>query len=146
LIRFVNDAGFALVQKWEGLVLVAERDIAGVWTIGYGHTVGVAKGQTITWREALQLLEIDLASVAGFVDARGLATDNQFAAMVSLAFNIGNSGFLGSTVLRQHKAHNFASAADAFLLWDKAHVDGRLVEVQGLLNRRHDERALYLTP
>jgi len=86
----------------------------------------------------------DLSTAEDFVNARGLSSDNQFAAMVSLTFNIGTGAFLGSTVLHQHKAGNFEAAADAFLLWDKAHINGKLVVVPGLLNRRIDERALYL--
>jgi GH24 family phage-related lysozyme (muramidase) len=39
------------------------------------------------------------------------------------AFNIGIKGFLSSTVLREHLASNFQAASQAFLLWDKAHVD-----------------------
>lgn len=144
--RLIDSAGLNLIKQWEGLLLTAYRDIAGVWTIGWGHTGGVYKGQTITVPQAEQLLARDLATAEDFVNARGPATDNQFSAMVSLAFNIGLGGFLGSTVLRQHKAGNFAAAADAFLMWDKAHVDGQLVTVQGLLDRRIDERALYLTP
>ncbi len=149
--RYINATGLALVKRWEGLVLTATPDITGLLTIGWGHTGSDVKaGQTITETEAEQLLSDDLTVHADFVDMHaGAATDNQFAAMVSLAFNIGNgdanSGFLSSTVLRQHKAANFAAAADAFLLWDKAHVNGQLVVVKGLLNRRVDERALYLT-
>jgi lysozyme len=65
--------------------------------------------------------------------------------MVSLAFNIGAAGYRSSTVLRRHRAGAYRAAADAFLLWDKAHVDGQLVTVAGLLNRRKAEMALYLT-
>lgn len=146
--RVINPAGLSLIQQWERLVLTAYRDIAGVWTIGWGHTGGVYKGQTITDQQAVQLLMGDLAGFEASVAARTdpLATsDNQFAAMVSLSYNIGTGGFLGSTVLRDHKAGDFEGAAAAFLLWDKAHVDGQLVTVQGLLNRRIAEAALYGT-
>jgi lysozyme len=64
--------------------------------------------------------------------------------MVSLAFNIGSRAFRSSTVLRQHRAGNYAAAADAFLMWDKDHQDGQLVVVPGLLGRRRMERAYYL--
>ena len=146
--RVINPAGLALIQQWEGLALTAYRDIAGVWTIGWGHTGGVYKGQVITQTEALQLLMGDLAGFEAFVAAHtdpAATSDNQFAAMVSLAYNIGTGGFLGSTVLRDHKAGDFQGAAAAFLLWDKAHVDGQLVVVRGLLNRRIAEAALYST-
>ena len=71
--------------------------------------------------------------------------ENQFAAMVSLCFNIGSGNFKTSSVLRRHREGDDAAAADAFLLWDKAHVDGELVELDGLLRRREAERTLYLT-
>src|SRR6266550_5119969 len=114
MIRPVDELGIALVKKWEGLFLTASRDIAGVWTIGWGHTGGVRKGDEITYMQAWVLLQQDLSGFAAFVDARGASNDNQFAAMVSLAFNIGTGAFLGSTVLRQHKAGNHQQAADAF--------------------------------
>jgi lysozyme len=101
--RLINPDGLTFIQRWEGLALVAYKDIAGVWTIGWGHTGGVYKGQVITEEEATQLLIRDLSTAEDFVNARGLSSDNQFAAMVSLTFNIGTGAFLGSTVLHQHR-------------------------------------------
>ena len=144
--RCVNSAGLALVKQFEGLRLTAYRDIAGIWTIGYGHTGGVYSGDTISQEEADWLLAQDLASSENWVASRtDTSTDNQFAAMVSLSYNIGGTNFLGSSVRRHHNEGNYQAAADSFLLWDKAHVDGQLVVVQGLLNRRNAERTLYLT-
>lgn len=142
--RKINAAGLALIKRWEGLVLAAAPDIADVMTIGYGHTAGVFAGQEITVDQAEQYLYDDLAPVEAFLASACGSTDNQFAAMVSLGFNVGLGGLKRSTMLREHKLGNFDTAADAFLLWDKAHVDGNLVVVSGLLNRRKDERLLYL--
>jgi lysozyme len=144
--RCVNFAGLVLIQDAEGLRLEAYKDPAGIWTIGYGHTGGVHAGDTCTEQEAVYLLYQDLASAEAWVTARcGGMSDNQFAAMVSLCFNIGNSAFLTSSVRRHHNDLAFTLAADAFLLWDKAHVDGRLIVLPGLLARRQRERALYLS-
>ena len=144
--RLINPQGLALIKGFEGLRLQAYKDPASVWTIGYGHTGGVHKGDIITADQAERLLIQDLADAENWVGARTQApTDNQFAAMVSLTVNIGNGAFLGSSVRRLHNEGNFAGAANAFLLWDKAHVNGQLVVVQGLLNRRHAERAFYLS-
>lgn len=153
ITRLLNNAGLILIKQYEqgpqgGPALQAYRDVAGVWTIGWGHTGGVYKGDTITTDQADTLLVQDLSGFADYVAARTdptQTTDNQFAAMTSLCFNIGEAGFLGSTVLRDHKAQLYSAAAGAFLLWDKAHVDGQLVVVRGLLNRRIAEQALYLT-
>ncbi len=144
--RVINPNGLALVQRWEGLFFKAYRDQAGVWTIGWGHTGGVMRGDVVTRMQADQLLILDLSDAAGEVAARAPAsTNNQFDAMVSLTFNIGKYGFRSSTVLRKYKLGDLVGASDAFLLWDKIHVDGQLVFSQGLLNRRRDEQALFLT-
>jgi len=144
--QVTNPAGLALIQQFEGLSLTAYRDIAGIWTIGYGHTGGVYKGDTISQDEASWLLAQDLAGAEAWVsDRTSSPNSNQFSAMVSLAFNIGNEAFLGSSVRRFHNTPDFPNAAASFLLWDKAHVDGALVTVQGLLNRRMAEMNLYQT-
>jgi len=65
--------------------------------------------------------------------------------MVSLCYNIGAGAFAGSTVLREHCAGAYQAAADAFLMWNKATIDGVLKEVAGLTRRRQAERTLYLT-
>lgn len=148
MTRVLNEAGMVLISAFEGVRLVAYRDVSGTWTIGYGHTADVFEGDTITSDQAMQLLGQDLASFRSVVDGatNGKATDNQFAAMVSLTYNIGQTAFKSSSVLRLHNGGEPAKAAAAFLLWDKAHVDGRLVVINGLLRRREAERDLYNMP
>jgi lysozyme len=147
MARQINDAGLNLITSSEGLRPHAYQDVAGIWTIGYGHIGGVEPGMTITQDQALAFLREDLGQAQATVDAAtsSVATDdNQFAAMVSLCFNIGSGNFRTSSVLRQHLAGNPTAAADAFLMWDKAHVDGGIQVVPGLLNRRQRERELFL--
>jgi lysozyme len=147
----LTPAGLALIKRWEHLELAAYQDIAGVWTIGWGHTRFTQHGMLITEERADELLRLDLAATyAAVQNVVGLNTsDEQFSAMVSLAFNIGcassNFGFRASTVLKAHRMGLFQQAADAFLLWDRAHVDGKQVVVSGLASRRRDERSLSLT-
>jgi lysozyme len=149
MARQINDAGLQLIASSEGLRLNAYQDVAGVWTIGYGHIKGVGRGMTITQDQAMAFLREDLGQAEAAVDGAtsSVATDdNQFAAMVSLCFNIGSGNFRTSSVLRLHRAGNPAGAADAFLLWDKAYVNGELQEVEGLKRRRQREKELYLAP
>lgn len=138
----INVAGLALIKTFEGLRLDAYRCPAGIPTVGYGHTGSdVRIPMTITPGEAERLLLRDLARFEAVVAANAEdASENQFSAMVCLAFNIGPGRFLGSSVLRRHNAGNHAGAADAFLMWNKA---GRKV-LAGLIRRREAERALYL--
>jgi lysozyme len=148
MLRTINDAGLDLIKSFEGCRLAAYQDVAGIWTIGYGHIRGVREGMAITEEQATQYLQEDLADTESAVDAMtstAPTTNNEYAAMVSLCFNIGSGNFKTSSVLRFHLARDYTSAADAFLLWDKSHVDGQLVEVPGLLRRRQAERDLYLT-
>lgn len=142
----VNRATLDLIESFESCSLAAYQDIAGVWTIGWGHTRGVYPGMTMTLDQADETLLLDIGAAEVVVQSRDLVcTENEYGAMVSLCFNIGAGNFIGSTVLRDHEAGNKAAAANAFLLWDKAHVDGQLVVVAGLLRRRKAERGLYLT-
>jgi lysozyme len=146
--RTINEAGLDMIKRFEGCELTAYQDVAGIWTIGYGHTLGVAAGMVYTQAQANQALASDLLSTETYVDTAVAAvntTDNQFSAMVSLTYNIGVGNFASSTVLREHLAGQTQKAADAFLLWDKATINGVLQVVQGLVNRRTAERALYLT-
>lgn len=146
MTQTTNPAGLALIKRNEGCVLHAYRDVVGVVTIGFGHTGhDVYMGLVITHAQADALLVKDLASFElGLNHLLGPTptTSNQFSAMLCLAYNIGIGAFGKSTVLREHLAGLRACAADAFLMWDKA--GGQVLS--GLLRRRHEERALYLTP
>jgi lysozyme len=141
--RQIGPAGLALIKKWEGCRLTAYKDIVGVWTVGYGSTgPHVKQGLTLTQDQADKLLQDDLDRFEASVDKNApTASQNQFDAMVSLAFNIGTGAFEKSTLLRKLKAGDTAGAADAFLSWVNA--GGR--KVQGLVNRRADERRLFLS-
>jgi lysozyme len=137
-----SDAGFALTKQFEGLVLTSYQDQVGVWTIGYGHTgPSVHGGLTIVEDQADQLLASDIAASVTCVNAAVSAeiNQNQFDALVDFVFNLGCAALLGSTLLRDINAGNFADAAQQFLLWD--HAGG--VVIPGLLRRRQAESGLF---
>jgi len=144
----ITDEGLELIKRFEGLALEAYQDIAGVWTIGYGRTAGVAPGQRITEAEAEDLLRQD---VAGFEDGveRAVTVElnpNEFSALVSFSFNVGLGALRRSTALQRLNAGDRLGAADALLWWNKATVGGEKVVVRGLARRRAAERALFLKP
>lgn len=147
--RSINRAGLELITSFEGLRLQSYKDLAGVLTVGWGHTGPDVPplGRSITKGKAEELLRADLAIFEACVDSSAIgATENQFSAMVCLAFNIGRGGFLKSSVLTLHNKGKVLEAADAFLLWNKAHVNGILTFEPGLLRRRQAEANLYLSP
>jgi LysM repeat protein len=69
-------------------------------------------------------------------------TQNQFDALVSFAYNIGEGAFLDSTALRKINAGDLAGGAEAMKLFNKS--GGQVI--QGLVNRRNDEVRLFNTP
>lgn len=132
-----NQAGLQLIESFEGLRLTSYQDSVGVWTIGYGHTLGVGPGQTITQPQAQAFLQQDLQIAEAGVNRLGLnLTDNQFAALVSFTFNLGAGN------LNKLMSQGLAAAPDRMLLFD--HAGGKVLP--GLTRRRQAERALFLTP
>lgn len=153
-IRVPDNECFAIIEKWEGLKLEAYQDVAGVWTIGYGtiryeDNSTIKKEDRITKERAKQLLEQEVITKSTKVNAAVSPTQinqHQFDALVSFAYNVGVGGLLTSTLLKLVKADpNDPGIRDAFMMWDKAHVDGQLVPVEGLRNRRKDEADLYFS-
>jgi lysozyme len=146
----VSPNGRALIERNEGLQLEAYADPAtggDPWTIGYGDTgPDVVSGLVITKEEAdrrlSDRLEREFGATVNAVIGTVPTTQNQFDAMVSLAYNIGAKGFRGSTVAHEHVLEHQVAAADAFLNWTRA--NGQVLD--GLVRRRNEERALYLTP
>jgi lysozyme len=143
----ISPAGIAAIKRHEGLRLHAYQDSAGVWTIGHGHTGNVQPGQHISEAEAEQLLRDDLAQAEAAVNngVRVPVTQEQYDAMVSLAFNIGGSAFGKSTLLQKLNEGDIHEAANEFLRWDKITVNGAKEVLPGLTSRRRAERAMFLT-
>ncbi len=132
----------ALIRRWEGCRLTAYQDVAGIWTIGWGATgPGITRGVTWSQAQADERLAADVNRfMAGVAKAlKRPATDHQLGAMVSLAYNIGLGAFTGSTLLRLFNAGQVELAAAQFGAWRRA--GGKVV--QGLVNRRADERRTF---
>lgn len=135
------------IRGHEGLRLVAYLDSVGRWTIGYGDTgPDVVEGLTITKVQAEERLRKRLREFEGYVNraVKVKLTQNQFDALVSLVYNIGPTNFNTSTLLRKLNASDYVGAADQFLVWNKGRVNGKLTVINGLTNRRHEERELFL--
>lgn len=131
------------IKTAEGLRLTAYLDTGGVWTIGYGHTGGdVREGLTIPLSEAERLLTRDLRVAEGHVNdaVKVKLTQNQFDALVSFVYNVGGGAFRSSTLLKLLNAGDYDGAANQLPRWNKD--NGKVVN--GLTNRRREERELFL--
>ncbi len=145
-------AGRAAIKQREGVVLTAYLDSVGIWTIGVGHTSAagapkVSSGMKITAAEADEILSRDLAVFEAAVSSavRVNLTQNEFDALVSLAFNIGAGAFKKSTLIKKLNAGDRMGAADQFLVWNKGTVNGKKVAIKGLTTRRTAERKQFLS-
>lgn len=138
-----SEKGKDLIKKFEGCRLDAYRDPVGVLTIGYGHTKGVKEGDKITKKKADELLCEDLERFESRVNywstKKYRFSQNEFDALVSFAFNLGN-GNLDKLV--KNGKRNRGEISDCILLYAKA--GGKTLT--GLVKRRKEERELFLTP
>jgi len=138
----INDAGLDIIKESEGLRLEAYA-AGGRWYIGYGHSCTDCAGATITEAQAEALLRDDVGVAEAAVKKRILVpvNENEFSAMVSLAYNIGSGNFAKSPVVARLNEGDRQGAADAFRIHNRA---GYQV-IEHLTHRREKERALFLS-
>ena len=146
----ISEKGLAMIENFEGCLLKASNKLDGVWTIGYGQTgryygKRVRRGMTTTKAEAHAWLRDH--SIKTYEDAVSAAVkvplnQNQFDALVSFTYNVGIGALKQSTALRKLNAGDYAGAADALTMWTKC--NGKVLA--GLVRRRKEEQALFLTP
>ena len=138
--RRIGQAGLALIKQFEGCRLIAYQCSAGVWTIGYGHTAGVYKGMKITQAQADAFLKQDIAKFEKYINNPSYVpfTDklnqNQFDALVSFAFNLGQGN-----VKKLCTGRTINQISSAMQQYCKA--AGKTLP--GLQRRRKAEAALY---
>ena len=140
----VSETGIELIKKFEGCVLKAYKCPAGIWTIGYGHTTNVKKGQTITKEQAEEYLKQDLnrfeITVNNLVNVP--LNQNQFDALVSFCYNLGSGNLKNSTLLKLLNKKDYTRAAEEFDRW--VYAGGK--KLSGLVKRRAAEKELFLKP
>lgn len=145
-VKVLSPKGVDLIKGFEGFETKAYLDSANIWTIGHGTIIypngkKVAKGDVCTAAQAVEYMKHDLRGFEATVNAKVKVpiNQNQYDALVSLTYNIGQSAFSNSTLLRKLNEKDYAGASEQFLVWKKA--GGEVVK--GLLNRRIKERAVF---
>ena len=110
-------------------------------TIGFGHTKDVEMGDKTTPVRSLQVLLDEVDSIYAQGVRRCVTApmyQHEFAASVSLAYNIGVSAFCKSTIVKKFNAQDYSGACAGFSDWNKQ--GGRVLP--GLAKRRDEERAI----
>lgn len=139
-MRMISDEGRELIKKWETLQLKAYLCPAKVWTVGYGHTGDVKKGDVITEHQADAILIVDLERFESAVERLCPGTTQpQFDALVSFAFNLGAANLEKSNLRKRYLAGDLAGAQAEFAKW--VYAKGK--KLNGLVKRRAEEAALF---
>lgn len=149
-----------MIKHHEGVKQKPYQCPALLWTVGVGHVIDpnhikvpIAERKALPipdgWNRTLSIGEVDeiLAQDLQRFESgvRRLCPDGltpgRFGALVSFAFNVGLGNLQRSSLRMKHNRGDFEGAAEAFLDWTKA--GGKVLK--GLVSRRNDERALYLS-
>lgn len=137
----ISENGLNLIKSFESLRLTAYKALQTekYWTIGWGHNgADVHEGDTVTREQADALLLQDIQDAENAVNKYVSTynfTQNQYDALVSFAFNVGNIN-----KLTQNGTRDISTIADKMLEYNKSGG----VYVEGLYNRRVRERELFL--
>lgn len=165
----LSKAGADLMHRYEGFRNKPYLCPAHIWTIGYGHVLyqeqirlpmvrkegynGLIRkefplnredNRVWTKEEINALFDQDVATfergVLRLVPS-SVGSQGRFDALVSISFNFGLGNLQRSSIRMRANRGDHEGAADAFMLWTKG--GGRVLP--GLVRRRQDERALYLS-
>lgn len=140
-IMAIAQSTLAFITKEEGARNKAYKDSKGLWTIGVGHLIKADEkhliNATLTDEQVEELLRSDLKWCSEAVESsvRVPLKQGQFDALYSLCFNIGETAFKKSTVVRRINEGDLKGAADAIEMWNKPAV---------LIPRRKREKAMFL--
>lgn len=157
-----NNKFLQVLTELEGCKLKAYKDPIGLWTIGVGHLI--SRGQdprllslgidtndyigklgsiSLTSDQALQLLAMDLEVYKKAVErlVKIPLKQNEYDALVSFTFNLGEPALKESTLLKKlNNKTDLAEVAQEFLRWDRA--GGR--SLSGLTVRRAVEASIFV--
>lgn len=124
----------AAIKKFEVCALTSYQDSVGVWTIGYGHTAGVKRGDKITQYQAEQFLKEDLAKFEAVADkCKRLSTQGKYDAVLDFIYNCGPANWNSSTLKKYiESGRKTWEIQEEFLKW----VYAKKVKLGGLVTRR----------
>ena len=143
-----NLAGIALIKSFEGCRLKSYEDQRGIWTIGYGATGSdIHEGMTWNQSQADERFADDICVKAEtplnrLIHSDITLTSNQFSALCSFIFNVGQGNFAKSSALSTLNSGDLEGVPPHLSLWDEVNGEPN----KGLIRRRAAEVALWETP
>ena len=157
----VSAAAISMIKHHEGVRNRPYRCPALLWTVGVGHVIDPTHAAVkyeerknlpipAGWDRVLSPGEVDALLAQDLAKfERGVArlcpaslnSQGIFDSLVSFSFNVGLGNLQRSGLRMKTNRGDLEEAADEFLKWTKA--AGRVLP--GLVKRRMDERAMYLS-
>lgn len=157
----ISKKALDMIKHHEGVRTKPYQCPAKLWTVGVGHVIDPAHGKltieqraglpcpagwnrTFTMGEVDAILSKDLERfIRGVLTYCPAAGNRQgwLDALVSFSFNVGLGTLQKSTLRQKFNRGEYEDAAEEFLKYTKA--GGKVLK--GLVNRRNDERALFLS-
>ena len=142
------------IKHYEGFSPKVYFCPAGKRTVGYGHVLSKDEAFTsISQFQADLLLYQDIGKAIFNLEKVAPElfeeeTDHSLEkvlAVTSFIFNVGESNFRSSTLLKKIKSREWSAAANEFLRWNKTTdpKTGNKVELSGLTKRRQSEALLF---
>lgn len=128
-------------ESWRGDAYPDPATGGAPWTMGFGFTQGVFKGDSISYADSVRVLGTLLGTLADQITGalQVEADPNQLSAFLSFAYNEGFGALNSSTLFRLFNAGDTAGAAAEFDKWDKA--AGKTMK--GLQRRRRAESLVF---
>jgi len=151
----INRQGIDLIKKWEGFRSRPYLCPAKVPTIGYGTTRYPNRKRVALSDPSINETQAELYlinDIRRFSDAvtkalKVTVNENRFSALVSLCYNIGPGALTRSTLLKVvNEGPGTPGIRQEFMRWTKATVNGKKVDLPGLVSRRREEADLYFKP
>ena len=149
----VSKEAIKLIRHHEGVRNKPYKCPAGLWTVGVGHLIGDGKTLPKEWNKTFTNEEIDaiLARDLSRFESGVLRMlpkvrlkQHELDCLVSFSFNLGLGCFQASTIRQALLRGDKEAAMESLVKYCKARVNGKLIVLKGLQNRRLDERKLFL--
>jgi len=156
----ISPKALKMIKHHEGVRIKPYRCPARLWTIGVGHVIEASHAKVPFeernnlaipegWNRVFTMEEVDVIlakdlerferGVLIYCPSAG-SRQAWLDSLVSFSFNLGLGTLQRSTLRQKHNRGDYAGVADEFLKYTKA--GGKVLK--GLVNRRNDERVLYL--
>lgn len=144
----INYDGIQRIKRLEGWRESQYLDAVGLPTIGYGHLIRINERfpNKLSQIEGDRLLIKDIIPFENKINkiVKVKLNQNQFNVLVSFLFNLGVNALDRTTSLKVLNSGDYKSFANRLLMWNKGMINGKLTVIQGLNNRRIEDRKIFL--